>query len=196
MLIVMRTLTRRAILCRTCGLAVYRQMTSATLVAGWWGPFSLFITPFIVLTNVLAPRVALKRLPEPYGAQRPPLDPGRRVLHRWPAMVILAPMALVVAGLATLILIGMFTDNDKPDDGSYGASGSAGTVAAHGLSEGDCVRNEAQWPDQDLLKVDCASSRAEYRVAAEPSCGPSDYLLRAEYLSPGAGKPGYCVQPL
>ncbi|MER7515984.1 hypothetical protein [Streptomyces sp. NPDC126499] len=178
MVVLMRTVTRRAALCRTCGLAVYRKMTSETLVTGWWGLFSFFVTPFIVLGNVLGARAALRRLPEPQGAQRPPLDPGRRVLLRAPAMLVLTPVALVLAAIPVLLLIGLL------------AGGKDEPVA---LSVGDCVRNEAEWPDQKLLKVDCGSPLAEYRVAAASSCGPTDYLLRPEYVIDAPGEPGYCV---
>jgi hypothetical protein len=181
MIVVMRTVTRRGVLCRTCGLAVYRKMTSDTLVTGWWGLFSLFVTPFVVLGNVLGARSALRRLPEPYGALRPPLDPGRRVLRRAPAMLVLTPLALLAAAIPTLLLVGLL----------------AGPGDEHaGLSVGDCVANTAEWPEQALLKVDCGSPQAEYRVADEASCGPEDYLLRAEYLIDSPGKPGYCVRPL
>ncbi|MFF5971861.1 hypothetical protein ACFY7C_10085 [Streptomyces sp. NPDC012769] len=180
MVVIMRTVTRRGAFCRTCGLAVYRTMTSETLVTGWWGLFSFFVTPFIVLGNLSA-RSALRRLPEPFGAQRPPLDPGRRVLLRAPAMLVLTPFALVLAAIPALFLIGLF------------AGGKDEPVA---LSVGDCVRNEAEWPDQELTKVDCGSSLAEYRVADASSCGPADYLLRAEYVIDSPGEPGYCVTRL
>ncbi|MFD3515989.1 hypothetical protein [Streptomyces sp. NPDC058657] len=180
MVVIMRTVTRRAVYCRTCGLAVYRQLTSSTLVTGWWGFFSLFVTPFVVLGNVLGARAALRRLSEPYGAVRPPLDPGRRVLRRAPAMLILAPFALVAVAVPVLLAVGLLAGDDAP-------------VA---LSVGDCVRNEDEWPEQRLTKVDCGSSSAEYRVKDAASCGPTDYLMHAEYLSGAPGRTGTCVAPL
>ncbi|MFJ9809919.1 hypothetical protein ACIRTB_17010 [Streptomyces sp. NPDC101158] len=179
MVVIMRTVTRRGVLCRTCGLAVYRKMTSETLVTGWWGLLSFFVTPFVVLGN-LGARAAFRRLPEPYGAQRPPLDPGRRVLRRAPAMLVLTPLALALAAIPVLVVIGLLADGE-------------GDGEAAGLSVGDCVHNTAEWPEQTLLKVDCGSPLAEYRVADEPHCGPSDYLLRAEYMIDSPGRPGYCV---
>ncbi|WP_373302741.1 LppU/SCO3897 family protein [Streptomyces litmocidini] len=183
MVVIMRTLTRRGVFCRTCGLAVYRTMTSDTLVTGWWGVFSLFVTPFVVLGNVLGARSAFRRLPEPYGALRPPLDPGRRVLRRPPAMLVLTPFVLVAAAIPTLFLIGLIAGPD-------------GDGERVGLSVGDCVDQTAEWPEQALLKVDCGSPRAEYRVADRDSCGPEDQLLHAEYVSGSSGKPGYCVRRL
>ncbi|MEX0173859.1 LppU/SCO3897 family protein [Streptomyces sp. LMG1-1-1.1] len=183
MVVVMRTVTRRGVFCRTCGLAVYRDMTSDTLVTGWWGLFSLVVTPILVLVNFFGARAEFRRLPEPYGARRPPLDPGRRVLRRAPAMLVLTPIALVAAAVPALLLIGLIAGPD-------------GDGRSAGLSVGDCVRNTVDWPDQALLKVDCGSPLARYRVADEPSCGPADYLLRAEYLIDSPGTPGYCVRPL
>ncbi|MFI8822394.1 hypothetical protein [Streptomyces sp. NPDC053431] len=179
MVVVMRTVTRRGVFCRTCGLAVYRQMTSETLVTGWWGLLSFFVTPFVVLGN-LGARSVFRRMPEPYGARRPPLDPGRRVLRRAPAMLILTPVALVLLAIPALVLLGLLVEDE----------GDGGTV---GLSVGDCVHNTEEWPEQKLLKVDCGSPLAEYRVADEQHCGPSDYLLRAEYMIDSPGTPGYCV---
>ncbi|MFF0741124.1 hypothetical protein ACFYVL_12065 [Streptomyces sp. NPDC004111] len=176
MVVIMRTVTRRGVYCRTCGLAVYRQLTSSTLVTGWWGLLSLFVTPFVVLLNVLGARAALLRLPEPHGAVRPPLDPGRRVLHRAPAMLILTPFALVALAIPTLMVVGLLAKDDGPVT----------------LSVGDCVRNEAKWPEQQLEKVDCGSAQAEYRVTDRPSCGPTDYLLQAEYTV-GSPRPGFCL---
>ncbi|MER5890244.1 hypothetical protein ABT160_40995 [Streptomyces sp. NPDC001941] len=178
MVIVMRTLTRRGTLCRTCGLSVYRQMTSDTLVTGWWGLFSFFVTPFVVLANVLGARSALRRLSEPQGAVRPPLDPGRRVLRRAPAMLVLTPVALVVLLFAALTVVGLFAGDDD-----------AGT-----LSVGDCVHNAADWPEQQLTKTDCGSPLAEYEVVGSASCGPRDYVLRSEYVSTDPGRAGTCVR--
>ncbi|MCS0636925.1 hypothetical protein NX801_14905 [Streptomyces sp. LP05-1] len=175
----MRTVTRRGVLCRICGLAVYRQMTSGTLVAGWWGLFSFFITPFVVLGNVLGARAALRRLPEPYGAVRPPLDPGRRVLLRAPALLVLTPIALIVLAIPALLVVGVIVGGDKPVK----------------LSVGDCVHNESEWPEQRLEKVSCGSSQAEYRVVDAASCGPTDYLLYPEYVGDAPGKPASCVTP-
>ncbi|MFC8172202.1 hypothetical protein ACFUJ0_34150 [Streptomyces sp. NPDC057242] len=179
MIVIMRTVTRRGAFCRTCGLAVYRQMTSDTLLTGWWGLFSFFVTPFVVLGNAFGARAALRRLPEPYGAVRPPLHPGRRVLRRAPAMLILTPVALLALAVPALLLLGLLTSGGGP-------------VA---LSVGDCVRNEADWPEQRLQKVDCGSPLAEYLVLDEASCGPGDYLLYPEYVTGSPGRPGSCVTP-
>ncbi|MEU8538464.1 hypothetical protein AB0C52_00420 [Streptomyces sp. NPDC048717] len=148
-----------------------------------------------MLANVVGARSAVRRLPEPYGAQRQPLDPGRRVLRRWPALLILSPIALFAAMIGVLFLIGLFAGGEegRSGQGSHGADGAA--AALRGLSAGDCVHNDARWPEREPWKLDCASADADYQVAAKADCGPSDYLLRAEYLSAGAGESAYCVKP-
>src|SRR5215471_12976934 len=66
--------------CRDCGLAMFRRMTQDTLLQGWWGPLSMFITPVVLLINLLL-RGSVARLeeprPAPYGPSQRPMDPGK-----------------------------------------------------------------------------------------------------------------------
>ncbi|MFB7448455.1 hypothetical protein [Streptomyces sp. NPDC056194] len=96
-------------------------------------------------------------------------------------MPALTPPALLAGAIPTLLLVGLLAG---PGDGHAG------------LSVGDCVADTAEWPEQALLKVDCGSPQAGYRVADEASCGPEDHLLRAEYSIDSPGKPSYRVRPL
>ncbi|MEV7421947.1 MULTISPECIES: LppU/SCO3897 family protein [unclassified Streptomyces] len=178
MIVVMRSLKSRGFFCRSCGLATYRRMTSNTLAAGWWGLFSFFITPFVVLLNVVEARARFRKLPPPHGGWRPPLDPGSRVLFRAPALLVLTPLALLVLGFASLIVIGVVVGDSGPDR----------------VSVGDCVRNETEWPGQEIEAVSCDSGRAQYRVADGDSCATTDYLLYPEYWA--EGQSGLCVTPL
>ncbi|MEU8588108.1 hypothetical protein AB0C59_14090 [Streptomyces sp. NPDC048664] len=42
-------------MCHSCGMQVYRKMTTETLWQGWWSPASLVVfTPFTLLWNVIA----------------------------------------------------------------------------------------------------------------------------------------------
>ncbi|GIF04805.1 hypothetical protein [Actinoplanes siamensis] len=99
MLVVMRFLSSEGPFCRSCGLSVFRQMTSKTLVQGWYGYASFIITPITVLMNLARHgRVAnlAEPRPNPYGPSRPPMDPGPRLLERpmtWIGLVI--PVALI-----------------------------------------------------------------------------------------------------
>ncbi len=47
-------LEERRVLCGPCMGRYYRGMTGVTLVAGWWGIISLFVTPFVLISNTLA----------------------------------------------------------------------------------------------------------------------------------------------
>ncbi|MFI4855082.1 MAG: hypothetical protein ACIAQF_08920 [Phycisphaerales bacterium JB065] len=44
----------RRLLCAPCMSRVYRSMTGVTLVAGWWGIISFFVTPFVLISNTAA----------------------------------------------------------------------------------------------------------------------------------------------
>ncbi|NMO55664.1 hypothetical protein HH310_31335 [Actinoplanes sp. TBRC 11911] len=82
--------------CRDCGLAVYRDVSARTLLRGWWGIASLFITAgTLVLNTVRRTRVAL--LPE---SSRPAndrtLNPGKPLLDRAAAFGLLVPALLII----------------------------------------------------------------------------------------------------
>jgi hypothetical protein len=85
MIVLMQFLSTEGPFCRDCGLSVYRYMTSRTLIQGWWGYGSIFITPVTVLINLFR-RLKLARLaapqPNPHGASQPPMSPGPRLLQR------------------------------------------------------------------------------------------------------------------
>ena len=38
--------------CKSCGIALFRQFQNATLLKGWWGPISVFINFFCMCGNV------------------------------------------------------------------------------------------------------------------------------------------------
>ncbi|MBB4751655.1 hypothetical protein KZ829_14715 [Actinoplanes hulinensis] len=98
MIIVMRFLSVEGPFCRDCGLATYRQMTSKTLVQGWYGYGSLVITPITVLINLIRRRHVAgldAPQPNPYGPSREPMDPGPRLLERpmtWFGLTIVAAL--------------------------------------------------------------------------------------------------------
>ncbi|MFJ3519204.1 hypothetical protein [Streptomyces sp. NPDC090131] len=164
--VLMRFLSVRGPFCRDCGLATYRRMSSDTLWQGWWSPLSVFITPVTLLMN-LGPRSAYRRLAPPSGGHRPALDPGRPVWRRAPALILMAPVLLVLLAVPALILLGMVVGDPR-------------------LATGQCVRNEGNWAEQDLRVESCASPRAEYRVTQGPDtagapCAPGDYIADPKY---------------
>jgi hypothetical protein len=89
--------------CRSCGISVYRDLTTKTLWQGWWGLLLLVVTPLTLISNFKA-RAKFCELPAPAGGWRPPLDPGKPVLRRAGALGLLAPLlivGLVAFGVAT-----------------------------------------------------------------------------------------------
>ncbi|AOP46005.1 LppU/SCO3897 family protein [Streptomyces lydicus] len=185
-LYVMRFLSRSGVFCRSCGLATYREMSAKTLWQGWWSPLSVVITPITLLVN-LGPRSRFHALAAPVGGFRPSLDPGKPLLRRPDALLILVPLALVVLALTALFVIGLFADDSHSEPLTTG--GGQGT--AQPLAVGDCVRNDADWPDQDLRTVDCGSADAQYKVsrrldAPEQHCASGDYLAALEYSPDGS----------
>jgi hypothetical protein len=79
--------------CRTCGTAVVRDMTTATLWQGWWSPFSLvLINPITIVINLIA-RAKLNKLPKPVPGQpgQQP-DPGKPDFHRPAAYLVALPV--------------------------------------------------------------------------------------------------------
>ncbi|MFG2827966.1 hypothetical protein ACGFWI_10955 [Streptomyces sp. NPDC048434] len=168
----MRFLSRRGMFCRSCGLAVYREMSAKTLWQGWWSPLSVAITPLTLLMN-LGPRGRFRKLAPPVGGFRPSLDPGKSLLRRPAAMLFLVPMALVVVAIPVLFVGGVFIEG-------------AGIGKVPTLAVGDCVRNEGDWQDQDLEVVDCGSADAKYKVTrrldgSKHQCADGEMLADLEY---------------
>ncbi|MFD0593465.1 hypothetical protein ACFQZ4_13795 [Catellatospora coxensis] len=100
LILVMRFFKESGIFCRTCGLAVFRTMTSRTLVQGWWGWWSFVITPAILLYN-LFDRAKLNKLTEPVpapgGMLGAPWDPGKPLHRRATIAGLLVPLTVVGA---------------------------------------------------------------------------------------------------
>lgn len=103
----MRFLKMRGLFCRTCGIAVHREMTTKTLWQGWYGIGSFVFTPATLLLN-LASRARFGRMTPPVNGLRPPLDPGKPVVRRVGALGVLVPF-LIVGALA----IGAEPDDDN-----------------------------------------------------------------------------------
>ncbi|RSS51123.1 hypothetical protein EF912_21015 [Streptomyces sp. WAC07061] len=181
LLVVMRFLSLPGPFCRDCGTATYRRMSSDTLWQGWWGPLSVFITPFTLLLN-LGPRAAFRRLAEPAGGFRPPLDPGKPLWRRPPALLLLVPALLVAVGVPALVVVGLLIREEAPPV----------------LAVGQCVRNTGDWKDQDLVVTDCGSARAQFRVSKRlttgAACAAGDFLSDPKYG--GDGWTLNCLTPL
>jgi hypothetical protein len=84
----------KAEVCPKCASKHFWEMTLITLFAGWWGVISFFMTPFILLMNVIQylgyrPQAAL-------GVAPPPLPGGQR------KGLAIASLVAAVIGLFTL----------------------------------------------------------------------------------------------
>ncbi|GAB7051005.1 hypothetical protein [Catenuloplanes indicus] len=84
LLIAWQLQTRRGWFCRDCGVSVHREMTTFTMVAGWWGLAFLGALTAIAMNASAAGRLA--RLPAPAYRTGRPLAP-RRPLSRSPALI-------------------------------------------------------------------------------------------------------------
>ena len=103
MLVLMRFLSLKGPFCRSCGIAVHREMTTRTMWQGWWGYASFLITPITLLYDFV-PRAKFNKLPAPQGGFRPPSDPGKPIFLRPGALGLLAPgLVLFVLVLAALV---------------------------------------------------------------------------------------------
>lgn len=208
MLVVMRFLKREGLFCRTCALASFRDMQADTMVLGWWGPLSLVITPFVLLSNLSA-LSGIRRIPEPVTAGfRPPLDPGKPVFKRPAGMLALIPMGLVglaVFAFTVLVIVGAVL-GPSGENGETSASGESSE--SRGLSHypnddyptltvGSCARNEETWPYEDLKPEPCDSSAAQYRVHiwTDRSCAAAGDHSVGPLYSKDHDKP-LCLRPL
>jgi hypothetical protein len=103
MIILMQFIKVNGPFCRSCGLDVFRGLTSDTMLQGWWGAFSMLITPVVLLLNV-AQRHRVARLaspgPPPHRAGRPSPGPGLPLFARPSAIV-----AVLILGLIVVVLM-------------------------------------------------------------------------------------------
>ncbi|GAA1906417.1 hypothetical protein [Streptantibioticus ferralitis] len=104
MLLMMRFVHLKGPFCRTCGTAVFRDMTTKTLWQGWWSPFSLVaINPITIIINLIA-RSRINKLPQPVpgqpGAQ---LNPGKPMTSRPAVLVVLLPLAWWIGLIVQII---------------------------------------------------------------------------------------------
>jgi hypothetical protein len=102
MVFVMQFRTLKGPYCRDCGIATVRDMSSQTLWQGWWGPASFFITPVILLINVVR-RIQFGRMPSPtpYPGGPAPMSVGRPLFLRFGIVGVLVPLLVVLAVVAS-----------------------------------------------------------------------------------------------
>ncbi|MFG2099595.1 hypothetical protein ACGFJ5_03255 [Micromonospora echinaurantiaca] len=133
-------LTQYGPFCRSCGIAICRDMSAKTLWQGWWGFLSVIITPGVLIGNLVT-RVRLGRLAPPIpGAPGVPAVPGRPVLRRAAAFGLVAPVVI-----ASAIAWGVARDPAFADVGA-------------------CIHAEGPDTDPDVTVVDCSDPAATYVV--------------------------------
>ncbi|MFF9090326.1 hypothetical protein ACF1BE_28775 [Streptomyces sp. NPDC014991] len=178
MLVIMRFLRQQGTFCQTCALAIFRNMQADTLIQGWWGALSVFITPVTLLRN-LGALSSIRSMPAPVmPGTRPPLDPGKPVFKRPEGILALVPLGLVAlaaVAVPVLFVIGLISGPSGDGDGRPV------------LRVGSCAHNNATWPEQDLRSVSCGSSQAQFRVLdpEDPDCESLDLVAYPEYSSSG-----------
>jgi len=99
--------TRRRVegpMCRSCGLAIFREMTNKTLMTGWWGVISFFTNIYSIFKNIGA-RNRLAALAPPTvpaaAAGTPaavPLDPNPPLTRR-PGLWVAVGLFVVLGAL-------------------------------------------------------------------------------------------------
>lgn len=137
MIVLMQFLHRKGTFCRDCGTAITRHMSTRTLLVGWWGIASVFITPVVLLINAVTLR-KLGRLGQPQPPEGvvapPPLDPGSSLWRRPAIAGLLVPVAALGIGIASL--------PSTPDDTEYAADArpdkGEGVRKVPGATVGDC----------------------------------------------------------
>lgn len=175
-LVVMRFLKVRGLFCRTCGIAVHREMSAKTLWQGWWGIASLVIAPVTLISNLVV-RIRFGRMTPPADGPRPPLNPGKPVIRRVGALGVFAPF----------LLVGVLAIAGELDD------------SANSASVGECVHISGTESSPEVAVVDCGSSEADFEVAErhDGSDAHCDRTLFSEYAEYG-GRDSFtlCLTPL
>lgn len=88
--------------CRDCAEAQYRNAQVFTLGWGWWGIFSLLLTPVTLLIN-LSERTKARRIGAPRNRKAPALSPGKPVRQR--------PQFYVACAVVIFLLISILVNN-------------------------------------------------------------------------------------
>lgn len=73
-LVVYKTKTLQANLCKNCLRSYFWSMTSKTFCLGWWSTISFLVTPFLIVNNTVRYMLCLGQASVPDDAVRPDFD--------------------------------------------------------------------------------------------------------------------------
>ncbi|WP_327068893.1 hypothetical protein OG500_24090 [Kitasatospora sp. NBC_01250] len=165
MIIIMRFLRQPGPFCRTCGTAMVRHMSARTLVQGWWGYLSSVMTPITLLRNLVAHN-KIKRLPPAApGPLGPQLDPGKPLLRRPAALMLLVPAAGIALFLALVVFgaaVGHSTNSN--DNSPFNSTAGLHTPLPLDIVTGDCLHNTGTDDSPALKQLPCSDPSAELKV--------------------------------
>lgn len=115
MVFVMQFRTLKGPFCRDCGIATVRRMSAETLLQGWWGIASFFITPIILLINVVR-RIQFGQMPAPavFPGGPGPMPVGRPVFLRFAIVGALVPVVLFFGLVVAAVAAPDTTNNPGP----------------------------------------------------------------------------------
>jgi hypothetical protein len=165
LVVLMQFASRPGPFCRDCGRRAFRDMTSHTLVWGWWGLISAVAAPATILLNLVRSR-RLNDLSAPVpNPERPipPQNPGKPLLRRWTTVGALVPLV----ALAFFAVVVMTPEPAPQSCVLYHADKTIDFVSCSGKHDGEVLKvvtNTADCPrrttstfelvDEDDVSVD------------------------------------------
>jgi hypothetical protein len=180
-LVILRRLRRRrGVFCRSCGLAIGREMQNTTLITGWWGPISFFWNFTVIARNA-------RRLWR--HAQLPVPPPAPHQMSPEPSIWRRSGVRLAAGLVPLALVIGFFVYRQVAPGGTLPQSGQCVTLSSNPLDPSN--------PPHITGVVDCPAQHDGKVVApyANGSCPPNS-LPFAE-LTNGVAQSGsvVCVDP-
>lgn len=167
----------QAELCRSCGVGMFREMQSSTMIRGWWGLIAPLANVAALVANLgqysRISRAPQPRSRDPHVVTPPPgpVPPGRPVFCRMGPWLAL--------GVVTVILVAVAGNLGSTSDGSRT---SPGDTRDDDGAIGTCM-------DSGGFIVSCADVDAVCRITNE---GPTCASTQAAFEDPATGRT-YCA---
>ena len=187
LIIFLRTYTFDAKMCRSCALGIYNEAQRNTLLKGWWGIFSFFVTIVTFILNashvnsvksMLPPQ---GRYPGAYSLSPVPL-PALRPWWKSPGSMIASAIAI---GVTVMFVAGAVDDASRPT-----APASIPTTPTPEKTQSfiEKIGNESGylgtcWADFNATQVErvpCSDIRADWTVTSEERSIPNSEQSRCQ----------------